>query len=90
MIQEGNAPRMLTAEKIRATHELVDSAQVGIVFQPIADIHKRRILAYEALARNTNPLFKSTPEIFDAAVQAGRVAELGRLHRDQAVTLCPR
>lgn len=89
MIKEEQAPGMLTAEKIRAIHELVDSAQVGIVFQPIADIHKRRILAYEALARNSNPLFKSTPEMFDAAVQAGRVAELGRLHRDQAVRLCP-
>ncbi len=84
-----NTPGMLTAEKIRAIHELVDAAHVGIVFQPIADIHKRRILAYEALARNSNSLFKSTPEMFAAAVQAGRVAELGRLHRDQAVRLCP-
>ena len=72
MIQEINGPGMLTAEKIRAIHELVDAAQVGIVFQPIADIHKRRILAYEALARNSNPLFKSTPEMFAASVQAGR------------------
>ena len=52
---------MMNAEKIRAIHDLVDGAEVGIVFQPIADIHTRRILAYEALALNTKPLFKRTP-----------------------------
>ncbi len=68
---------------------MVDSGDVGIAFQPIADIHQRRLHAYEALARNSNPLPQDTPEMFEAAVQAGRVAELGRLHRDQAVRLCP-
>ena len=86
---ESQTTGMLSAEKIRAIHEIVDSGSVGIVFQPIADIHKRRILAYEALARISNPLFDTTPELFEAAVQAGRVAELGRLHRAQAIRFCP-
>lgn len=80
---------MLDAERVRAIHEMVDLSQVGIAFQPIVDVHRRRVFAYEALAANHNPLFASTPEIFEAAVQAGRVAELGRLHRDQAIRLCP-
>jgi len=80
---------MLDAERVRAIHEMVDLSQVGIAFQPIVDVHRRRVYAYEALAANLNPLFASTPEIFEAAVQAGRVAELGRLHRDQAIRLCP-
>ncbi len=80
---------MLDAERVRAIHEMVDLGQVGIAFQPIVDVHRRRVFAYEALAANHNPLFASTPEMFEAAVQAGRVAELGRLHRDQAIRLCP-
>ena len=80
---------MLSVEKVRAVHELVDEVRVGIVFQPIAEIHKRRVFAYEALARPLDPIFTSVPEMFEAAVQAGRVAELGRLHREQAVRFAP-
>jgi EAL domain-containing protein (putative c-di-GMP-specific phosphodiesterase class I) len=76
---------MLEAEKIRAIHETVDQQKVAIAFQPISDIQKRRLIAYEALARPIDPIFKSVPEMFEAAVQAGRVAELGRIHREQAV-----
>ena len=80
---------MLSAEKVRAVHTLVDEGRVGVAFQPIAEIHKRRIFAYEALARPLDPIFVTVPELFEASVQAGRVAELGFLHRDQAVKLCP-
>ncbi|MGE0640499.1 MAG: EAL domain-containing protein [Thermoanaerobaculia bacterium] len=79
---------MLPAEKIRLVHQLVDEAHVGIAFQPIAEIQKRRIWAYEALARPLQKVFASVPELFEAAVQAGRVAELGRIHREQAVRQC--
>ncbi len=80
---------VLAADKIRAVHDMVDREDVGIAFQPIVEVHRRRLHAYEALARRKSDLFASTPEMFEAAVQAGRVAELGRLHRDQAVRLCP-
>jgi EAL domain-containing protein (putative c-di-GMP-specific phosphodiesterase class I) len=76
---------MLSSEKIRAVHESVDKEDVAIAFQPISDIQKRRLVAYEALARPCNPIFESVPEMFEAAVQAGRVAELGRIHREQAI-----
>lgn len=79
------AEPMYSAEKVRAIHESLDSGSVGIVFQPIADVRRRRLHAYEALARPRSPLFASTPEMFEVAIQAGRIAELGRLHRDQAV-----
>jgi EAL domain-containing protein (putative c-di-GMP-specific phosphodiesterase class I) len=80
---------VLASDKIRAVHEMVDSGDVGIAFQPIVEVHRRRLHAYEALARRKTDIFASTPEMFEAAVQAGRVAELGRLHRDQAVRTCP-
>jgi len=79
---------VLAADKIRAVHEMVDTGEVGIAFQPIVEVHRRRLHAYEALARRKTDVFASTPEMFEAAVQAGRVAELGRLHRDQAVRNC--
>ncbi len=80
---------MQPADRIRVIHDVVDRGDVGIVFQPIVDVHRRRLHAYEALARRTTDVFASTPEMFEAAVQAGRVAELGRLHRDQAIRYCP-
>src|SRR5262245_34803751 len=76
---------MLSADKIRAIHETVDTERVAIAFQPISDIQKKRLIAYEALARPLDPIFTSVPEMFEAAVQAGRVAELGRIHREQAI-----
>jgi EAL domain-containing protein (putative c-di-GMP-specific phosphodiesterase class I) len=78
-----------TADKIRAIHDMVDRGDVGIAFQPIVEVRRRRLHAYEALARRSNDVFASTPDMFAAAVQAGRVAELGRLHRDQAIRYCP-
>ncbi len=80
--------QMQPAERIRAIHDVVDRKDVGIVFQPIVEVRRRRLHAYEALARRSNKVFTSTPEMFEAAVQAGRVAELGRLHRDQAIRNC--
>jgi len=66
----------------------VDEGEVGIVFQPIADVRRRRLHAYEALARPRTGIFASTPEMFEVALQAGRIAELGHLHREQAVRRC--
>ncbi|MCB1007551.1 MAG: EAL domain-containing protein [Acidobacteria bacterium] len=77
-----------SADRIRAIHAMVDHGDVGIAFQPIVEVRRRRLHAYEALARRTSEVFSSTPEMFQAAVQAGRVAELGRLHRDQAIRDC--
>ena len=77
-----------SADRIRAIHAMVDHGDVGIAFQPIVEVRRRRLHAYEALARRTSEVFSSTPEMFQAAVQAGRVAELGHLHRDQAIHDC--
>ena len=42
---------MLAAEKIRAIHETVDEQKVAIVFQPISDVQKRRLIAYDIEAQ---------------------------------------
>jgi EAL domain-containing protein (putative c-di-GMP-specific phosphodiesterase class I) len=79
---------MVGVDTIRALHEVLDQQAVGVVFQPIVDARTRMVYAYEALARSLSPHFRGPIELFEAAVQAGRVGELGRLHRSQAVSQC--
>lgn len=79
---------LYSAEKVRAIHAAVDEGAVDVAFQPIADVKRRRLHAYEALARPRTDIFTSTPEMFEVAIQAGRIAELGCIHREQAVRHC--
>jgi EAL domain-containing protein (putative c-di-GMP-specific phosphodiesterase class I) len=80
---------LFSPEQVRAIHLAVDTFDVGIAFQPIVDLRLRRVYAFEALARPKSRLFASPVEMFDVAVQAGRIAELGRHHRQIAVQRCP-
>lgn len=80
--------RTLSADKIRAVHEALDEQQVSVVFQPIVDLATRKTVAYEALARSLHEDLPGVLDLYEAAVQVGRVAELGRLHRLQATTEC--
>lgn len=54
-----------------------------VVFQPIVDVTRSRVFAFEALVRN--PSFPSPPALFEAALAAGRCGELGREIRRKAV-----
>ncbi len=54
-----------------------------VVFQPIVDIRRRRVFAFEALVRS--PSFPSPPALFDEALAVGRCGELGREIRRKAV-----
>jgi EAL domain-containing protein (putative c-di-GMP-specific phosphodiesterase class I) len=66
--------------------QTVDDKKFRIVYQPIVDLRKRSVFAYEALVRPE--LFKSPPEMIDAAVQAGRMGELGRMMRQLTMASC--
>ncbi len=63
--------------------------QVRVVYQPIVDIATRKIFAHEALARSDAGIFKTPPDMFDAAVSQKRCGELGRRLRTLAVAGCP-
>lgn len=76
-------------ETLAAINELVDTENVGLVFQPIVDLHHRVAWAHEALARPQSPHFRGPLDMFDAAVHAKRVGELGRIHRKQAIRTAP-
>lgn len=79
---------MATADQIRTVHQTIDEDKLGIVFQPIVDLKTRKTFAYEALARPYDGTFPNPIAMFEAAVEAGRVADLGRLHRTQAIREC--
>jgi EAL domain-containing protein (putative c-di-GMP-specific phosphodiesterase class I) len=54
-----------------------------MVFQPIVDLRRRKVFAYEALVRPT--LYRSPPELIEDAARSGRLGELGRVLRQAAI-----
>ncbi|MEM7051871.1 MAG: EAL domain-containing protein [Acidobacteriota bacterium] len=75
-------------DEIEALHRVIDGKLLRIAFQPIVDIRTRKVYAYEALARSPFPIFQGPQHLYEVAVRAGRVGELGRLHRIQATKTC--
>jgi EAL domain-containing protein (putative c-di-GMP-specific phosphodiesterase class I) len=63
--------------------------QVYCVFQPIVDLQRQRIFAYESLARSKIAAFPSPIDLFAAAVEHRCTGELGRLLRQQSIDGCP-
>lgn len=81
--------RVVDPEHISLIHRIIDERLIDIVFQPIVDVKRKRVHAYEALSARKGSDFLSTPDFLAAAVQVGRIAELGRLHRELASRHCP-
>lgn len=75
--------------EIDAVHRIIDEKLLRLAFQPILDMKTRKVFAYEALARSPLPIFESPVPLYQAAIRAGRVGEMGRLHRIQATKACP-
>ena len=79
----------LPAERLAAAHRAVDENRLGLVFQPIFDPATGAVFGYEALARTVDPVFAGIEDLYLAAAQAGRVGELGRIHRTMAIKSAP-
>jgi EAL domain-containing protein (putative c-di-GMP-specific phosphodiesterase class I) len=80
-------PKTLTTEQIAAVHEIVDERRVTVAFQPIVELRRGSLYAYEALTRVASPAFAGPAELFAAAAEAHRVGELGRIHRENSIRL---
>lgn len=78
----------ISEERLESVRALIDSNELGIAFQPIVEMRRRKVFAYEALARCSPDRFRGPAELFAAAVAVGRVGELGRLHRESASRIC--
>lgn len=81
-----HAPAMSLPE---AAVRAIENGKLRVVYQPIYELKTGNVFAYEALARVDAPEFDTLLDLFRAASEAGRVGELGHLHRTQAVTHCP-
>ncbi|MEM7480688.1 MAG: EAL domain-containing protein [Acidobacteriota bacterium] len=75
-------------DEIEALNKLIEGKLLRIAFQPIVEMRTRKVFAYEALARSPFPIFESPQHLYAVAVRAGRVGELGRMHRIQATKIC--
>jgi len=79
----------LVGSELPDVRELIASRQVRVALQPIVDLRKRTVLAYEALVRTTTATFRTPREMFQVATQNGCCGELGRAIRVAAVAAAP-
>ncbi|GAC1306250.1 MAG: hypothetical protein NVS2B3_03340 [Vulcanimicrobiaceae bacterium] len=74
---------LLSAPKIRNLRQMIADGSIGIAFQPIWDVERCKVLAYEALARpHPKYGFGGPQEAFDLAERIGRAHELDRVCRE--------
>jgi diguanylate cyclase (GGDEF)-like protein len=86
--------QVASSTKIHAMHQLLADRKVDIAFQPIWDLRRGELLAYEALARPSAGFgFNGPQEAFDVAEQLGRAHDLDAICRHailaHAATLPP-
>jgi EAL domain-containing protein (putative c-di-GMP-specific phosphodiesterase class I) len=67
----------------RLLQELLRSQRLFAVYQPVADLHERRVLGYEALSRPDLPGFENTDHLFRVAYENEAIWELERLCRNR-------
>jgi EAL domain-containing protein (putative c-di-GMP-specific phosphodiesterase class I) len=72
-----------------AIRRVVERREIRVVYQPIVDLVRQEVFAYEALVRTSAPEFDGPPSMFVAAVEHGVCGQLGRLIREMAVVGCP-
>jgi len=63
--------------------------ELNVVYQPIVDLRKRSIFAYEALVRSTSPHFQGPPALFTEAIRSRYCGALGRAVRELTVERAP-
>lgn len=64
-------------------------SDLDVVFQPIVDIARRQIFAYEALVRCKWPSLNDPAVLFERASAERSCGRLGRLIREVAISRCP-
>jgi EAL domain-containing protein (putative c-di-GMP-specific phosphodiesterase class I) len=71
-----------------AIRRVIEQREVRCVFQPVVDLRKQQIFAYESLARSAAPEFDGPLELFAAAVAESCTGELGRVLRQMSLDGC--
>ncbi len=67
---------------------VVEERAVDVAFQPIVDLRRKRVFAYEALARPRAGTFPGPAEMFNEAAKHRLTGALGRIVRTLAIEHC--
>ena len=68
---------------------VLSAGSVRVAFQPIVDLRRHRVYAYEALVRSDSPHFQGPPALFTEAIRGQVCGALGRVIRELATRHCP-
>ena len=80
------SPADTTRPPAGALEDTLRDKRFGMVFQPIVDLERRRIFAYEALVRPH--LYPSPPALIADAARQGQLGLLGRTLREASIAGC--
>jgi diguanylate cyclase (GGDEF)-like protein len=80
--EEKDGMWLLSSTKVRNLRQLIAEGEMGVAFQPIWDVDRCNVLAYEALARPAEKYgFAGPQDAFDLADRIGRAHELDAVCR---------
>ena len=73
---------------MRTVEEVIAAGELFIAYQPVVDLKRKEVFAYEALVRSNAKEFPGPFELIEAAVAQGCMGVLGRHLRKLAVDGC--
>jgi len=79
------AEPIVDVERLAALERTIEEQSLDFAYQPIVEAGKRRVAGYEAFCRPQDPTFDGPIELIVTAEQTGRVGDLGRVMREQAL-----
>jgi EAL domain-containing protein (putative c-di-GMP-specific phosphodiesterase class I) len=90
-LQSIEAPRRTRhgADDTARVPAVLSVGELSIVYQPIVDLKKRSIFAYEALVRSNSPHFSGPPAMFEDAIASKYCGALGRAIRELTLEGAP-
>ncbi len=73
---------------MRTVEEVIEAGELYIAYQPVVDLNRKEVFAYEALVRSHAEEFPNPFVLIEAAVQQRAMGKLGRYLRKLAVDGC--
>lgn len=79
------AEAIVDVEHLAALERTIEEQSLGFVYQPIVEAGARRVVGYEAFCRPQDATFDGPLDLIVTAERTGRIGELGRVMREQAL-----
>ncbi len=77
------------ADETSAVPDVLAIGKLKVVYQPIIDLRRERVFAYEALVRSSSPHFQGPPAMLSEALRSRHLGALGRIVRELTVANAP-